>query len=413
VGALCLSVTTPQDSQVDEQPNPDSSRCRVSVEVRHEERLAFVQGLVTDVVSTGIEHGFGVRAPSVHGGRLTQQKDGTPLSFFWEHSGYEFCEPSTQSQSLGLLEVCPPNDLQADITWCDAHRKQMNLSDFSSKGKRYVCVPGWSCGGREGSWDAWGERIARVAKWIPREYPAASNSTQWVLRLPVSMWYKQLQNSTRTRFQYRLSAAMQQLSNSFRALHSGEGTPLCVAAAERLAYRGNTASLDTMADSCQTRLGSLNSAVTSVRGRAKDCSFYIGSDWLANADGDLDKKHAAILEKCWQRHILSPSTPPWWYVNTSVKDRVFNTAMGEFASKCQTPGCNMRNFMKDRPGFFAMLDVAMLVMADECYGKSHMVSMVADPLRVNMGKTSCSSDKAFEARGAYGTESDPITSSYW
>lgn len=109
------------------------------------------------------------------------------------------------------------------------------------------------------------------------------------------------------------------------------------------------------------------------------CPYFLATDYFVNADGALPRHIQKGMDQCFVQVMGDPALSSEWYAlsKADISKAVEGSAQIQSA------------YRLDYNGFRTFLDVAILVMADVCVEKSHLVDFVGNPLRAAYGRPPC------------------------
>ena len=130
---------------------------------------------------------------------------------------------------------------------------------------------------------------------------------------------------------------------------------------------------------CFKFLSKLNHLANLMQPRQEQtCRHVIATDFFVNADGSLPYRHRLGLNRC----INSLSA----YENSSLWMRIGAPEI-EYGVAADPAMSDV--WRKDKAGFYAIVELAMLARADVCIESSHMAHFIVNLMRMSLGKTSC------------------------
>lgn len=186
----------------------------------------------------------------------------------------------------------------------------------------------------------------------------------------------------------RISQDLLDTASRLRSAYSPACTPT-LAAMVRIAWYTSSVSVEKIEEECTKKLSLLNAAAKKLV-PSRRCPHFIATDWFAGADR-LPKAHEAAVQGCWERtmglprspsslnksHADGENVPAWWR-----QDDLF------FSRAIPSKSPLVSAYFKDKATLKAMVDVAMLVVADVCIQSSHL-SSIASNERELLGKSPC------------------------
>lgn len=157
----------------------------------------------------------------------------------------------------------------------------------------------------------------------------------------------------------------------------------------RIARRAVKTTPQDMETNCLNVLRSFGAQVAALFPQQR-FPYYLATDYFVSAD-PLTKHHKAGMQRCLAATIGEPvpverrrTRPPkssggllWWRLNVHLIEAALHNLPEQRAA-----------LQADSAGFYSVLDIAMLVIADECIQASNLAEL-ANPLRAHLGKKAC------------------------
>jgi hypothetical protein len=138
---------------------------------------------------------------------------------------------------------------------------------------------------------------------------------------------------------------------------------------------------------CLTATSWLNAWSNKLIPRAtQPCPHFLATDWFARADPGARPSHTQVMDRCISDmdRFAGINTSKWWHLNSLRRSsnhdlRLSVRGIPELESA----------LAKDPSGLRSIIELAMLVRADECVEASHMAATIANLARRHLGKTAC------------------------